>query len=104
MVAIHTDKDGQVIVENLGEYSKLAPPQQLTTAVVVEEEPSHCIFTISEVLAAWQGLLDWIDTGVQPSAANLQGLCRALEPTFGGPCRIDPSYVIPDMDERIRPR
>jgi hypothetical protein len=27
-----------------------------------------------------------------------------LAPQAGGPCRIDPAFVIPDMDGRIRPR
>ena len=104
VVAIHTDKDGLVIVENMGEYAKLAPPENFTTAVVVEETPSHCIFSVSEGLAAWEGLLDWVESGVQPSASDLQALCQDFEPVFGGPCRIDPSFVIPDMDGRIRPR
>ena len=47
---------------------------------------------------------DWVDTGVQPSAADLASLCRDYEPVFGGPCRIDPDFAIPDMDGRIRPR
>lgn len=104
VVAIHTDKDGLVIVENLGEYAELAPADRLTTAVVVEDQPSHCSFTVSEGLAAWQGLLDWVSDDNQSTAADLQALCGEFEPLFGGPCRFDPSFVIPDMDGRVRPR
>jgi len=28
----------------------------------------------------------------------------ALSSTFGGPCRIDPFFVVPDMDSRVRLR
>ena len=41
----------------------------------------------------------------QPSATDLQNTCLLAE--LGGalgPCRIDPSFVIPDMDGRIPPR
>jgi hypothetical protein len=36
----------------------------------------------------------------------MQYVCNAVaagDPTLG-PCRIDPSFVIPDADGRIRPR
>ena len=45
IVSIHTDKDGLVIVENEGNYAEVVPPENLTTAIVVEAAPSHCGFT-----------------------------------------------------------
>lgn len=104
IVSLHTDKDGLVIVENESEYASVVPAGNLTTAVVVEAVASHCGFTAAETIASWEALRGWVAGAPQPTAAGIQALCTALAPTVGGPCRIDPAFVIPDMDGRIRPR
>lgn len=104
IVSLHTDKDGLVIVENESEYASVVPASNLTTAVAIEAVPSHCGFTPAEVAASWETLRGWVAGGPQPTAATIQGTCSVLAPTFGGPCRINPAFVIPDMDGRIRPR
>ena len=92
-----------MIVENQKEYADVVPPRNLTTAIAVEPVPTHCVFTPGEILAGWEALRDWIETGEQPTAQGIQETCRSL-PLVGGVCRFDPDFVIPDMDERIRPR
>jgi hypothetical protein len=104
IVSMHTDKDGLVIVENQSEYASVVPAENLTVAVVAEAAPSHCGFSVAEVLSGWETFLQWIDGAPQPSAQDLQTNCQALEGLVGGPCRIDPGFVIPDMDGRVRPR
>jgi hypothetical protein len=104
IVSIHTDKDGLVIVENESEYASVVPPGNLTVGVVQEAVPSHCGFTTAETVAAWETLRGWVAGDPQPSPLILQVMCLALEPTFGGPCRFNPFFQIPDMDVRIRPR
>lgn len=104
IVSMHTDKDGLVLVENQHEYAEVVRPSKLTTAIVVEEVPSHCGFTGAELVAGWEALRGWVAGDPQPSATAIQLLCEAIEGNFGGPCRIDPAFVVPDMDERIRPR
>ena len=106
VVSIHTDKDGLVIVENESEYAKRVDPSKLTTAIVVEGEPTHCGFTPAETTASWESLRNWVAGAPQPTAASIQGLCRfiaANDPGLGG-CRFDPAFVIPNIDGRIRPR
>ena len=105
IISIHTDKDGLVIVENESEYASVVPAENLTVAIVVEEIPSHCEFTPAEAIAGWESLRVWVAGGPQPSAEQIQETCLALEsPVFPGPCRIDPTFVVPSMDWRIRPR
>ena len=104
VVSLHTDKDGLVIVENESEYASVVPAANLVTAVAVESAPTHCSFSNAETAASWESLRAWVAGGPQPTAAGIQALCLALAPTVGGPCRIDPAFVIPDMDGRIRPR
>jgi hypothetical protein len=104
IISIHTDKDGLVIVENQSEYASVVPPENLTVAVAVEKQPSHCEFTFAEVVGSWETLRLWLDGAPQPQPDDLQDACQAIEVLFPGPCRFDPDFVIPDMDGRIRPR
>jgi len=104
IVSLHTDKDGLVIVENEHEYAEVVPPSQLSTAIVVEASSTHCGFSNAETLAGWESLRAWIAGGPKPTAAGMQSLCTILAPQAGGPCRIDPAFVVPDMDGRVRPR
>lgn len=106
IVSIHTDKDGLVVLENESEYAQVVPASQLTTAVVVESFPSHCGFNEAEVVAGWETLRGWVAGLPQPSAASIQGLCQVLVAggLASGPCRIDPAFVLQDLDNRIPPR
>jgi len=104
IVAMHTDQDGLVLVENESMYASVVPPANLTVAVAVEKRPSHCGFTPAEALAGWESLLDWVDGAPQPGAADIQRSCQELMLILPGPCRIDPEFVLPDPDGRIRPR
>ncbi len=104
IVNLHTDKDGLVIVENQSEYASVVPAENLTVAVAVEKQPSHCGFSVAEVAAGWDATTNWAAGGAQPTVAEMQATCEALAGIFGGPCRFDPDFVIPDMDGRVRPR
>jgi len=103
IVSLHTDKDGLVLVENQSEYAKVVAAENLTTVIAIEPIPTHCVFTPGEIIAGWEALRDWIDTGEQPTPTDIQETCKAL-PLLGSVCRFDPDFVIPDMDERVRPR
>ncbi len=102
-VSMHTDKDGLVIVENESEYASVVPASNFTVAVAIEASPTHCGHSAGEVIAGWESLRGWVAGGPQPTAASIQFLCGLIDPTPGA-CRIDPSFVIPDMDGRVPPR
>ena len=104
IVSIHTDKDGLALVENESEYASVVPPGNLTVGIVQEATPTHCGFSTSELVAAWEALRGWVAGDPQPSPLSLAFLCNALKPTFGGECRYNPFFQVPDMDGRIRPR
>ncbi len=107
-VALHTDKDGLVIVENESEYASVVPADKFSVAVAIEGVPTHCMNTPAEIVASWESLRNWVAFGpaAQPTAASIQATCEFVElsPLFDGPCRIDPDFVIPDMDGRVPPR
>jgi hypothetical protein len=106
IVSMHTDKDGLVAVENQSEYASVVPAENLTVAVAVEAVPTHCGFTSAEIVAGCESLRGWLAGGPQPSAAHIQGTCQAIAAggMAEGPCRIDPAFVVLDMDGRIKPR
>jgi hypothetical protein len=106
-VALHTDKDGLVIVENESEYASVAPASKFTVAVAIEDVGTHCGNTPAEIVSSWESLRGWAAGGPQPTAGSIQATCQFIEatnPLFPGPCRIDPFFVIPDMDGRVPPR
>lgn len=106
IVSLHTDKDGLVPVEAEGEYDEIVRRRNLSIGVVVEEVPSHCGFTLGELVGGWEALRAWVAGGHRPSAADLQQSCEAVvDGGLGdGPCRIDPNFVIGDLDDRVPPR
>jgi hypothetical protein len=106
VVSLHTDKDGLVLVENENFYASVVPVSDLTTAIAVETTPTHCGFTAAETVAGWESLRGWVGGGPQPTAQDVQNTCQFLvaNSLATGPCRIDPTFVIPPLSNRIRPR
>ena len=102
IVSIHTDGDGLVIIEQEKEYQDVVPAGNLTTAIVDESGNTHCGFTNPELVAGWEELRDWIGGGPQPTSQDVQDRCLTLGPP--AQCRINPAYVLNDMDTRIPPR
>ena len=108
-MSLHTDGDGLIIVENESEYQSVVPASNLTVAIVDEAGNTHCEFNEAEVIGGWVALTSWVAGAAQPTAADVQGLCQlavlgGAGTVPGGMCRIDPGFVIPDMDGRIPPR
>jgi len=104
IVSIHTDGDYLVIIENEKEYQDVVAPGNLTVAVINEAGNTHCGFSNAETVGGWESLRGWLAGGPQPSAASVQATCLAVAPLVGGACRVDPGFVIPDMDGRVPPR
>jgi hypothetical protein len=98
IISLATDKDPAVVVENQSFYASLVPASNLTSAIAVEDTPSHCFFYPGESIAAWEALRNWVATGTQPTASDIQDACEDLAM---GPCRIDPGFVVGELDDRI---
>ena len=81
-VALHTDKDGLVIVENQSEYASVAPADKFTVAVAIEDVPTHCqSHSFAEIIASWESMRVWAAGGPQPTAASIQATCGFIEAT-----------------------
>ncbi len=95
VVSIHTSKDGLVKVENQQTLLQLLPADQLTTAIVVEAEASHCGFSMDEGAAAWNQLLAWSAGAAQPDAQDIQESCQAAN-SDPDQCRFDVNFQLGD--------
>jgi hypothetical protein len=104
IVSIHTDGDGLVIVENESQWQKVVDADNLTVAIVDEAGNTHCGFSAVELVAGWESLRGWIASGVQPTATDIQNTCLYISGGDFASCRIDPSYVIGEFDDRVSPR
>ncbi len=106
ILSMHTSRDQLVIPSNQEFIRKALPADQLTSAIVDEDTPTHCGFTAAEGLAGWEALRAWKDGAPQPDVAGLQQACStiAASGTAAGPCRFDPDAQIVPFDSIVRPR
>lgn len=105
VMTLHTSRDELVVPANQEFIRRVVPPQQLVSAIVVEDAPSHCGFSEAEGVAGWEALRTWIDGAPKPAVGALQWLCGELV-AWGaeGPCRFDPDAEIAAFDSLVRER
>lgn len=106
ILSIHTSRDQLVIPSNQEFIRNTVPADQLTSAIVDEDTPTHCGFTAAEGLAGWEALRAWKDGAPQPDVAALQQACSTIAASgaAAGPCRFDPDAQIAPFDSIVRPR
>ena len=105
VLTMHTSRDELVVAANQEFIRRVVPEQQLVSAIVAEDAPSHCGFSEAEGLAGWEALRRWIDGAPKPTLDYLQAWCGELA-AFGieGPCRFDPDAELAPFDSLVRPR
>lgn len=106
VLSMHTSRDQLVIPSNQEFVRDVLPANQLTSAIVDEDTPTHCGFTEAEGVAGWEALRAWKDGAPQPDVADLQQQCEtfAASGQVDGPCRFDPDAQIAPFDSIVRPR
>jgi hypothetical protein len=106
ILSMHTSRDQLAIPSNQEFIRKVVPADQLTSAIVDEDTPTHCGFTEAEGLAGWEALRAWKNGAPQPGVAALQQACSNLEASgaANGPCRFNPDAQIAPFDSIVRPR
>ena len=106
ILSMHTSKDQLVIPSNQQFIRDVMPADQLSSAIVDEDTPTHCGFTDAEGVAGWEALRAWKEGAPQPSVADLQQQCETIAASgaVAGPCRFDPGAEIAPFDSLVRPR
>lgn len=107
IVSLQTSRDELVIPANQTVLRERVPATQLTSAIVAEDEPSHCGFADGEGLAGWEALRAWMaGAAPQPDAVSLQVACETLAANgIGDTCRFDAdAQDVPAFDSLVPPR
>ncbi|MFI4970176.1 MAG: hypothetical protein ACHP7D_08205, partial [Lysobacterales bacterium] len=106
IVSMQTSRDQLVIPSNQEFVRNVLPADQLTSAIVDEDVPTHCGFSAAEGLAGWEALRAWKDGAPQPDVPALQSACTTLAAAgvAAGPCRFDANAQIAPFDSIVRPR
>lgn len=106
MLSLHTSGDELVRPAHQQALRALYPAPQLLSALVSEDAPSHCGFTLAEVSAGWDLLRQAVaDAATMPTVADLQSRCLQIaDAGIAGPCRIDAGLEPGDIDDTMRAR
>ncbi len=106
ILTLHTSRDQLVIPGNEDVVRARVPAAQLTSAIVAEDTPTHCGFSVAEGVAGWEALRAWMAGAAQPAVADLQSACLALvaQGLVAGPCRFDAQAQVAPFDSIVHPR
>ena len=106
VLSMHTSRDQLVIPGNQDFVRTLIPPAQRVSAIVDEDAPTHCGFSVGEGVAGWEALRAWMAGAAQPAVADLQRHCEdyVARGFVDGPCRFDADAEIAPFDSIVRSR
>ena len=105
-LTLHTIGDGLVIVENENAYRRTVDEadhehllqQNYTNA------SGHCQFSNSEVLASFQALVGWVESGHKPTREDISNLCKTNTALFGDTCNLNLDFHPKAFRTRVAPR
>jgi hypothetical protein len=106
VATMHTIDDGRAFVEHEWAYRHTlgsAGVKELLFQTYTNDGP-HCSFTPPEWMAALSALLEWIDTGTKPTAADVVAACERYAAQVGGTCAINSTFEPAPLVTRIYPR
>jgi len=105
VLSLQTSRDQLVVPANQSVLRTRLPANQIVSALVAEDEPTHCGFNEAEGVAGWEALRAWSAGGAKPTVADLQTRCQAaVAADIDGPCRFDANIEVPPLDSAIHPR
>jgi hypothetical protein len=106
VVSIHSINDPQVVVEVQSAYreavNRAGSGDRLVQAYTDENE--HTGQSAPEIAAALDGLMQWIDKGVKPTAESIAAACMKFQASYDGPCRYHPEFSPKPYATRFYPR
>jgi hypothetical protein len=106
VVTIHSINDPQVVIEVESAYRETVTAAGSSDRLVqaYTDERGHVLQSPSEVTAALDSLMRWIEKGAKPSAQSIAAMCDQVKTTLDGPCRYHPEYSPKSYTTRYYPR
>jgi hypothetical protein len=105
-ITMHTIGDGLVIVENEHEYREEFAEErdQRKLFQIYTNAGGHCEFSNSELAAAFETLVNWVEKKARPTTEGVIAACAQFQPVFGGTCKINPTFRPGEFEARIPAR
>jgi hypothetical protein len=95
VLSIHSINDPRVAVEVQSVYRDVvtAAGNGERLVQIFTDENEHSGQSASEVSAAYEALMQWIDKGIKPTPQAIAARCGELGTTVEGPCRYHPEFT-----------
>jgi hypothetical protein len=106
VVSIHSINDPQVVVEAQSAYRDAVKAAGSGDRLVqaFTDERAHTGQSASEIAAAIDALMRWIEAGTKPTPQSIAAGCDALRASLDGPCRYHPEFTPKPFNTRFYPR
>jgi hypothetical protein len=94
VLSIHSINDPQVAVEVQSVYREKIDSAENSDRLVqaYTDEKAHTAQSAPELAAALDSVLQWIETGVKPTAVTIADTCKSMQKRFDGRCSYDPEF------------
>jgi hypothetical protein len=105
-ITMHTIGDGLVIVENEHEYREefIEERDRRNLFQVYTNADGHCQFSNSELAAAFDALVNWVEKKRRPTKEGVIAACAQFQTVFGDACNINPTFRPGEFEARIPAR
>jgi len=105
-VTMHTIGDGLVIVENEHEYREEFSEEHDGRKLfqIYTNAGGHCEFSRSELTAAFEALVNWVEKKQRPTKEGVIAACAQFQTVFGDTCKINPTFRPGEFEARIPAR
>src|SRR5260370_14078473 len=93
-VTMHTIGDGLVIVENEHEYREEFGEEGDRGKLfqIFTNAGGHCQFSKSELAAAFEALVNWVENQQRPTKEGVIAACAQFQTVFGDTCNINTTF------------
>jgi hypothetical protein len=105
-ITMHTIGDGLVIVENEHEYREEFAEErdQRKLFQLYTNAGGHCEFSNSELAAAFEALVNWVEKKQPPTTDGVIAACTQFQTVFGDTCNINPTFRPGEFEARVPAR
>jgi hypothetical protein len=105
-VTMHTIGDGLVIVENEHEYREEFAEERDGRKLfqLFTNAGGHCEFSNSEIAAAFEALVNWVEKKQRPTKEGVIAACGQFQALFGDTCKFNATFRPGEFEARVPAR
>ena len=105
-ITMHTIGDGLVIVENEHEYREefIEERDRRKLFQIYTNAGGHCEFSNSEIAAAFEALVNWVEKKERPTKEGVIAACAKFQTAFRDACNINPTFRPGEFEARVPAR